>query len=188
MIHLVGVAKSFGKQALFAAADLHLSDGDRVGVVGANGTGKTTLFRLIAGEVPPDEGEIHLPRGLRIGYLRQEVIPGQQGQLLDYVMHSVRGLDALIPLREQLMDRLDHAAGEEAETLAKRLADVEDRFAHAGGYEIESEARGVLDGLGFVEEDLSRPLSAWDWRFRTVTTSVCITTWTHLYRSGTGCL
>ena len=73
MLHITDISKSFGNQVLLDAASLHVKPGMRIGLVGPNGTGKTTLLRLIVGELPPDGGEISARKGLRIGFLPQEI-------------------------------------------------------------------------------------------------------------------
>jgi ATP-binding cassette subfamily F protein 3 len=173
VLHLVDVAKGFGKKTLFQNASLHISQGDRIGLVGPNGSGKTTIFRLITGEASPDTGEVTTRKGLRIGYLAQEVAPGREGRLLRTVTDGVRGLGALRREREVLLaelhDRREHGADDEAtHALAARLAALDERFEHAGGYEVEGEARAVLAGLGFGADDLERPLGTFSggWQVR----------------------
>ena len=73
MLHITDISKSFGSQVLFDEASLHIKPGMRVGLVGPNGAGKTTLLRMIVGEMSLDEGEITYRKGLRIGFLPQEI-------------------------------------------------------------------------------------------------------------------
>ncbi|MBM4372939.1 MAG: ABC-F family ATP-binding cassette domain-containing protein, partial [Deltaproteobacteria bacterium] len=91
MLHLQGVAKAFGEKPLFRGVDLRVGPEDRVGLVGRNGSGKTTLFRILSGEMSPDEGVVNLARGIRIGYLRQEIVPRRDGLLLNEVLSGMPG-------------------------------------------------------------------------------------------------
>src|SRR5206468_1898444 len=83
MIALSGVAKHYGRRALFVDASFQLDPGDKVGLVGPNGAGKSTLFRLIVGEDSPDAGEVSVPKSLRIGYFRQEAGEPSERRVLD---------------------------------------------------------------------------------------------------------
>src|SRR6202521_3594456 len=73
MISLTRVSKQYGRQILFVDASFQLNPGEKVGLVGPNGSGKTTIFRMMAGEEVPDDGEISIPKRLTIGYFRQDV-------------------------------------------------------------------------------------------------------------------
>ncbi|MFC1889526.1 ABC-F family ATP-binding cassette domain-containing protein [Thermodesulfobacteriota bacterium] len=168
MIHLSDVSKAFGPQVLFANVNLHIGPEDRIGLVGPNGSGKTTLFEIIEGHAGSDRGDVRRRKGLRIGYLRQEMSTRDGGILIRDVIDSVRGLKALEEEKKRLEEAMKDAPAEEAEALAKRHGEVEDRFSHLGGYQIEAEAREILHGLGFGDEDLRRPLRSFSggWHMR----------------------
>jgi ATP-binding cassette subfamily F protein 3 len=168
VIHVYGIAKNFGKRLLFRNLDLTIQPDDRIGLVGANGTGKTTLFRLLAGEEEPDEGRIDRRRGVRVGFLHQEIRVQRGGTVLAEVIHSVADVTRLERERHELEQALHDATPEEAELLARRLSEVQELFHHLGGYELESRAREILAGLGFTEADLTRPLAEFSggWHMR----------------------
>lgn len=168
MIHLSKVSKAFGPQVLFANVNFHIGPEDRIGLVGPNGSGKTTLFEIIDGHSGSDSGEVKRRKGLRIGYLRQETSTRHGGILIKDVIDSVRGLKALEEEKLELEEAMKDASLDEAEALAKRHGEVEERFSHLGGYQIEAEAREILHGLGFGDEDLKRPLSSFSggWHMR----------------------
>ena len=85
MLRIEGLTKSYGARTLLAGVSLHVHPGDRVGLVGRNGEGKTTLLRLLAGIEQPDDGRIVLRRDARLGYLRQEVDPTSDRPLIEEV-------------------------------------------------------------------------------------------------------
>src|SRR5438093_7829299 len=99
MIALSGVAKHYGRRALFVDASFQLGPGDKVGLTGPNGSGKSTLFRLIVGEDTPDDGEVSVPKNLTIGYFRQEAGEASEHRVLDEAM---AGSGKLGKLHEEL--------------------------------------------------------------------------------------
>ena len=170
MLHLINVAKGFGKRTLFRGASLHIAPGDRLGLVGPNGSGKTTLFRLLLGQAAPEEGEIQRRKLLYMGYLPQEIETQREGRLLRSVVDGVRDFGSLRSSREKLLVELE-AGGvgrTRAAELARKLSDIDERFERFGGYSLEGEARAVLAGLGFTEDDLERPLNTFSggWQVR----------------------
>ena len=73
MIDFTGICKSYGKQDIFNNVSFRINPGERVGIVGPNGMGKTTLFQILTGEISPDKGEVAIPKKARLGYLRQQL-------------------------------------------------------------------------------------------------------------------
>ncbi len=163
MIELLDVSKSYGAQRLFEGVNLRVAPDDRLALVGPNGTGKTTLFRIMLGEVSPDSGRVEVKKGLRIGYLPQEVYPSlaEDRPLLDFCVRRARGLGDLLDERARCLRALGAGGhGEEAERLARRLAEVEDRLQAMDADSMPARAEAVLRGLGFAREDLERPVRA----------------------------
>ncbi len=157
MIEIVNLEKAFGEKILFSATSLRLGARDRIGLVGPNGSGKTTLFRMITEEEHPDRGEILIRKGVHIGYLSQEPMPLQGQTLLEEVQSGVKELsileDKMRLLEEEISEEKDP---ETLEALAKAHGHLEERYARRGGYALESQAKAILQGLGFREEDFSR--------------------------------
>lgn len=182
MLHLNDICKSFGTQKVLDHASLALRPGMRVGLVGANGAGKTTLLRLIAGEITPDEGEIMAPKGLRIGFLPQEIETSADGIVLEEVLSShaeVLALERRIAELGMLLSRSgsEAAAGSAPgsrsltpppESLLKELGILQSAFEAASGYELEARAQAILRGMGFKETDFDRPIAelSGGWRMR----------------------
>ncbi|MRR12732.1 ABC-F family ATP-binding cassette domain-containing protein, partial [bacterium] len=153
------VTKAIGERVLFADAFLRVGARDRVALVGANGTGKTTLLEIIAGNQDPDGGSVIRAKDATVGYLRQEAIEMAGRSVLDEVLSEaagVRGLEHRIAL---LAEELAIAEPEETETLLAEYGRLQERFEHLGGYTVEAEARSVLTGLGFKERDLDRDVA-----------------------------
>lgn len=157
MIEIVGLEKAFGEKILFSATSLRLGARDRIGLVGPNGSGKTTLFRMITREEHPDQGDIQIRKGVHIGYLSQEPMPLQGQSLLEEVQSGVKELsileDKMRLLEEEISEEKDP---ETLEALAKAYGHLEERYARRGGYALESQAKAILQGLGFREKDFSR--------------------------------
>src|SRR5438034_4793035 len=99
MISLTHISKQYGRQILFVEASFQLNPGEKVGLVGPNGSGKTTVFRLIVGEEEPDEGEVSVPRRLSIGYFRQETDAMEGRSVLD---EAIAGSGRLGDLHHEL--------------------------------------------------------------------------------------
>ena len=157
MIDIREIQKQYGEKVLFSSVSLRLGARERLGLVGPNGSGKTTLFRMIFGEEHPDRGEILLRKGAHIGFLSQEPAPVKGLSLLEEVQGGVKDLAALEDkmglLREEIAEEKDPQA---LEALAHAYGQLEERYARKGGYTIESQAKAILLGLGFKEEDFTR--------------------------------
>ena len=157
MIEIVGLEKAFGEKILFAATSLRLGARDRIGLVGPNGSGKTTLFRMITGDEHPDRGDILVRKGAHIGYLSQEPMPVQGQSLLEEVQSGAKDLSLLEDKMRLLQEEISEEKDPEAlEALAKAYGNLEERYARRGGYALESQAKAILQGLGFREADFSR--------------------------------
>ena len=157
MIALRQVALQRGTQTLLDNADVTLNNGVKAGIIGANGAGKSSLFKLLLGELAPDQGDVEMSGGQRIAHMAQEV-DALDRPIIEYV------LDGDVALRQAEADLL--AAREAGE--AHSEAELHGLIETLDGYRAESRAAQLLVGLGFVQTDLSRPLSAFSggWRMR----------------------
>ncbi|NOX88771.1 MAG: ATP-binding cassette domain-containing protein [Calditrichaeota bacterium] len=167
MLQISNLTYAIGERLLLDHINLSVHPGQRIGLVGPNGTGKTTLLRILAGELRPLSGGIIKPRNYGIGYLPQENLAFDKGTLLGAVLESKAEIQQI----ELEIHKIQHqlSSGQENNSaLLNRLGHLQDRFAMLGGYEMESEAKKILTGLGFKESDFFRPLKDFSggWRMR----------------------
>ncbi|MFO0683012.1 MAG: ABC-F family ATP-binding cassette domain-containing protein [Sandaracinus sp.] len=171
---LENVSLSFGARPILEELSLRVAEGDRIGLIGPNGSGKSTLLRILAGDQQPDSGTVRTARGVRIGWLPQDIaVAGGQG-LLAFVMKSVPGraaLEADLAAAEALVESL--AAKEDHDEIvgaSERLADLHAELARFDAHYSEHEALKILAGLGFKTEDGTRDLGelSGGWKMRAV--------------------
>lgn len=159
MIRFKHVSLMRGTKVLLEQADLTLNPGDKIGLVGPNGTGKTSLFGMLRGDLHPDLGEIDLPAHWRLAHVAQET-PALQRSALDYAIDGdthVRALESELAALEA-----DPAAS------GTRIAELHTALADANAYTIKSRAEQLLNGLGFTEEQMLQPVASFSggWRMR----------------------
>ena len=165
VIQLEGVSKVYGDRVLFREVTWQLSGRERIGLVGPNGIGKTTLCRILVGLEPPDTGRVSRARETTVGYLPQEAAGEARGSVLGEALSGFPEVWEIERQLEAVAARLHEAADE---ALTARYGDLQHRFEALGGYRLETEARVVLSGLGFRDGDLARPLVEFSggWRMR----------------------
>ncbi len=160
-ISVQNVSKQFGPQVVLGGLSLELVTGQVVGLVGANGTGKTTLFRLIAGELEPDSGTVTLSRGLDVGYLPQEPQVGLENTLHDEVgsvfAHLLEIEHRMHVLTQRMAEQED---GPQLINLMAQYDRLNHQFTAGGGYTFEARLGEILGGLGFSSGDYKLPMSA----------------------------
>lgn len=161
ILQLQKVTKSFGADVILENIDFKVNAGDKVGIVGVNGCGKTTLFRLIAGELSPEEGSVIMPSGTRIAYLDQHPMLDSQETILEEMTHI---FDPLIRLEEQLRaqeERISTLSPEDPDYTKQMelYGTMLEQFEAQGGYRFRSDIRGTLRGMGFLPEEFDKPVS-----------------------------
>jgi ATP-binding cassette, subfamily F, member 3 len=176
---LENVGLHYGKKTIVDGLDLRIAQGDRIGLIGPNGSGKTTLLRLLARQQAPDVGSVTLSKGMRLGYLPQDIAIHEDKPLLRFVTESVQGrkeLDAELLATEAELAKAeqDPGDGEVLMELAEKLSDLHERIAHYEMHYTEHEAMRILNGLGFKTEDRMRMLSelSGGWKMRGVLASL----------------
>ncbi|MBW2304530.1 MAG: ABC-F family ATP-binding cassette domain-containing protein [Deltaproteobacteria bacterium] len=169
LVAALNLSLSFLERDLFKDVNFQVEPGDRIGLVGPNGSGKTTLLRLISGEMTPDRGEIRIAKGIRIGYLPQDIHESLQGDLLQAILDSVPDR---VRLRREIRDTeralKEQPGKEKGVILAGKLAELHQESADLDLRYPVHRAEKILMGLGFKPEDFPRPLSSLSggWKMR----------------------
>jgi ATPase subunit of ABC transporter with duplicated ATPase domains len=169
MISLSRIQKQYGRQLIFVDAAFQLNPGEKVGLVGPNGSGKTTLFRMIMGEESADDGEITVPKRLTINYFRQDVEEMSGRSVLDEAIAGSGRLGDLHHSLESLHRAMeDPERAGEMDTILERFGEVQEEYEHLGGYSLEAQAREVLHGLGFADDQIDGDVGALSggWKMR----------------------
>ena len=170
MIRIENLRKSFSDQDLFDDVNWFLGDRDRIGLIGRNGTGKSTLLRILAGQETADSGAIVAPRAQKVGYLPQFGFETGPGTVLEEARRAFQSVLDWRWEREEIESRLgrEDLPHAEAEALLARHEELDLLFRQHGGYEIERQVHQVLTGLGFSDEDLDHPvrLLSGGWQMR----------------------
>ena len=146
VLSVQALAKRYGERLVFGGVSFRLAHGDRVGLIGPNGTGKSSLLRIAAGRDEADAGNVAIARGTRIGLLEQEVLSDVPGT----VDERARDAGAHIRELEQEMRALEPQLGHASAETLDHYADVQHHFEHAGGYDFEATVKRVLAGLGLA--------------------------------------
>ena len=169
MIAFNRINKQYGKQVLFVDASFQLNPGEKVGLVGPNGSGKTTVFRMIVGEEAPDDGEVSVPKRVTVGYFRQDIEEMAGRSVLDEAIAGSGRLGDLHHELEALQQAMsDPAQADDMDRILERFGTVQEEYEHLGGYALESQAREVLHGLGFDDERIDGDVGALSggWKMR----------------------
>lgn len=153
---LEGVSKSFAGEPVLRNADFRVEEGEKIGLIGRNGTGKSTLFRLILGDLEPDSGTIERMKRARVACLAQLPVLNPADTLFDVVMHS---FGELLAMEHQLREMESRLADGDNGVLDKYSA-LQEAFQIRGGYEFRTNAKRVLHGLGFTIDDFDLHVSA----------------------------
>jgi ATP-binding cassette subfamily F protein 3 len=162
MITVTNLSKNYGPKVLFEDISLAINQGEKIGLVGPNGTGKTTLFSLILGETEPSKGEVRVHKGAHIGYLPQEASFKSERTVL---AELTEGDERIMRLRKE-KDELE----EKNEAGSKHYGEVLHQLEVLGFFELEHRAEKILMGLGFKERDLNRKITEMSggWQMRTL--------------------
>lgn len=157
MISFYNVSKSFAKQDVLFDCSFQVNAGERVGIIGANGSGKSTIFKLLLGLEYPDQGQISRPKNLRLGHLPQDVLHFHGKTVLDQVIDVAEEVQTIETELSVLADQLEQPLPKaELTAAAQRQSRLLEEYHRLGGYDLEARARKVLAGLGFTEKDMDR--------------------------------
>jgi ATP-binding cassette, subfamily F, member 3 len=168
MIAINNISYYIGGRALYENASLHIKQRDKIGLIGLNGKGKSTLLKLIHGDYMLDAGSISKSNDCSIGFLNQDSLSFQSEEsILAVTMAAFKeALDTQIKI-DKLLKRLETDYSDE---LINKLTKLQEKFEQLDGYTIQSKAEEVLEGMGFTTTDLKRPLKEFSggWRMRVI--------------------
>jgi ATP-binding cassette subfamily F protein 3 len=166
MIAINNLSYLIGGRVLFENASLHIKPKDKIGLIGLNGKGKSTLLRMINGEFLPSAGEITKSKGCTIGFLNQDLLSYlTEDSILAVAMQAFGRAQDL----QKQMDKILHLMETNySDDLVTKLTKAQEEFEALGGYSMQSEAEAILEGIGFKTADLNRPLKEFSggWRMR----------------------
>ena len=165
MLSCNNVTKTFGVETILENISFSVNEGDKIGIVGVNGTGKTTLFKVITGILPHDRGEIFTSKNCRLGYLEQNTNFYSEKTIYDEVVSVFSDLigaeEELRSLEHQIASLSDKGAlsGDQLKKTMDIYGKKYEEFEKNNGYAYKSEVRGTLKGLGFSDEEMDKPVN-----------------------------
>lgn len=166
MLTVNNIYFEFGGRYLYKNATWQINPGEKIGLVGLNGTGKSTLLRIINGEYQMESGEISKIKNLTIGFLNQDLLSFSSS---DSILHvAMQAFADALKLEEEINRLLEKMEHDHSEDILHDLHDKQVLYEAADGYNLRSRAEALLEGLGFATEDLNRPLDQFSggWRMR----------------------
>ena len=155
LLNVSGVSKAFGPDIVLEGVGFRLNNREKVALVGRNGTGKTTLLKIITRQYEPDSGSVHLASGAKIGYLRQEAPVSMGRTVLEEAQEAVEHRLQLKDRLEEIEKELEGNASPSSELLDE-YALLHEHFLEAECYSAESDARTVLQRKGFAPDECEK--------------------------------
>jgi ATP-binding cassette subfamily F protein 3 len=166
MISVTNISYFIGGRALFENASMFIKPNDKIGLIGLNGRGKSTLLKIINGELTLDAGTISKSGDCTIGFLNQDLLSYQtEDSILTVAMAAFK---EVVDIERQIEVVIKKLETEYSDALVEKLTKLQEKYDHLDGYTIQSKAEEVLEGIGFVTADLHRPLKEFSggWRMR----------------------
>ncbi|MFD2286555.1 ATP-binding cassette domain-containing protein [Pedobacter petrophilus] len=176
MISINNLTFLIGSRALYEEANWHIKPGDRAGLIGANGTGKSTLLKIIVGEYAPTSGTVSMSKDLKIGYLNQDLLSYESHHSILHV--AMEAFERQNQLHDEIEELLKKIETDYSEEVLYKLSDKQQEFEALDGYNIEYRANEILAGLGFSTADQLRPLNTFSggWRMRVMLAKILLQT------------
>ena len=153
------ISKAFVENQVLKNVSFHIEDHEKAAIVGINGAGKTTLLRIIVGEMTPDDGQVVLAKDKTLGYLAQNSTVDTSHTIYEELLSVKADLLRLEEKIRECENNMKHADGDALEDLMKQYTSLTHAFETGGGYLYRSELVGVLKGLGFTEDEFSKPVA-----------------------------
>ncbi len=153
------ITKSFGDKHILKQVSFHLEDHEKAAIVGINGAGKTTLLKIMIGEMAADEGVVALSKGTTIGYLAQHQDQDSENTIYEALLEVKRPVIEMEERIRSLELKMHSASGDALEAMLAEYSRLNHAFELADGYAYKSEVTGVLKGLGFSEDEFTKPIN-----------------------------
>ncbi|UII30409.1 ABC-F family ATP-binding cassette domain-containing protein [Fulvivirga ulvae] len=166
MLAIQNLSYYIGGRPLYEDASLHIKPKDKIGLIGLNGTGKSTLLKLVNGDYKPDKGEIGKSNECTIGFLNQDLLSYQSDDSI--VSVAMQAFGEAVETQRNLERTLKKLETEYSDELVEKLTRLQEKFERLEGYTMQAKAEEILEGIGFNTEDLHRPLKEFSggWRMR----------------------
>ena len=166
MISITNLSYYIGGRPLYENASMFIKPKDKIGLIGLNGRGKSTLLRLINGDFTPDAGSISKSNDCTIGFLNQDLLSYQSEDAI--VTVAMEAFKDAVDTQRQIEQILHKLETEYSDSLVEKLTKLQEKFEHLDGYSMQAKAEEVLEGIGFSTKDLHRPLKEFSggWRMR----------------------
>ena len=174
MISISDLDFHFGSRTLYDKASLHIKPKDKIGLIGLNGTGKSTLLRLMVGEYKADGGSISMSKEVSLGFLNQDLLSYDTHESILNV--ALQAFEEALELQKKIDEILVEFETNYTDDLVNKLADLQERFEALGGYTMQARAEEILEGLGFSTEELQKPLKSFSggWRMRVMLAKILL--------------
>jgi len=174
MISINDLDFHFGSRTLYDKASLHIKPKDKIGLIGLNGTGKSTLLRVLVGEYKPDGGSISMSKDVTLGFLNQDLLSYDTHESILTV--AMQAFEEALNLQKKIDEILLEFETNYTDELVEKLADAQERFEALGGYTMQAQAEEILEGLGFTTEELQKPLKTFSggWRMRVMLAKILL--------------
>ena len=166
MISITNLSYFIGGRALYENANMFIKPKDKIGLIGLNGRGKSTLLKIINGEYKIDGGSISMSNECSLGFLNQDLLSFQtEDSILEVAMTAFK---EVVDIERQMESIIHKLETEYSDDLVEKLSKLQEKYEHMDGYTVQSKAEEILEGIGFKTEDLHRPLKTFSggWRMR----------------------
>lgn len=166
MLSINNLSYYIGDRPLFDNASLHIKPKDKIGLIGLNGQGKSTLLKIIHGDVTPDKGEVQMSKECTIGFLNQDLLSYQTDDSILTV--AMTAFKEALHLQKRIDEILKKMEEDYSDDLVDKLTKAQEQFEMLEGYSIQAKAEEILEGIGFSTDDLQKPLKQFSggWRMR----------------------